>query len=89
MNKDRIEKAAELLFGLLSEAYSSIDAITEVREVLNQILDGYIVITKEDAEALLNLVNTMVENDGNDPRLAGRDSLYLPLKKSLEGAIFG
>ena len=89
MNYEKIEKAAELVGGLIMDAHSAIDTLTEVRGVLNQILDGNIIIKKEDAEVLLKLVNTRIKNDEDNPMIQGSAKCIYNLKKSLEGAIFG
>jgi len=86
MLEKKIERAAGLAAGLMAEAYSSAESLSEIKGTLNKIQDDYILVPRKDAEALRGLLKTLVKNDGDDPRLAGRDSPHLPLLEALEEA---
>jgi len=82
-----IEKAAELVVGLLAEAYSSTEVLIAIRGTLNKIQDDYILIPRKDGETLKKAVKFHVDCDKVTPGMEGQDSPYLPLLEAIEEAL--
>ena len=87
MTKEKIEKAAEWLGDLVSEAYSSVETLSDIRGILNKILDEYILIKRPDADRLLKLVKSEEYSYYDDPRHSGSENPYSPLIEALEEAL--
>lgn len=91
MDNKKIEKVTKLMTELVIEAYSSIETLTEIKSVFNNMLgDNSVLIKRNDAVTLLYLVNTLINNDIDDPRMGGQSTKEnYNLKAALEDALNG
>jgi hypothetical protein len=105
MNNEKINEIKELLAGLIVEGYGAIETLLDAQIKLNEILDGYVLVTKKNADVLLNdvvfikketanalskMVNIRIKNDTDDPRMGGRSTEDMyTLKQNLKAALVG
>jgi len=87
MKNEKFEKAAELISGIIQDSYGNIESLAEIKAALNQMEDN-VLIPRETASALLEMVNIEIKNNEDDPRMGGRSTEgSYNLKKALEDAI--
>lgn len=92
MEKENIEKAIDSINGLIYDCNSTMENLVEIKKVLDAILDEKAegcVIKKEEAELLLDMINSRIYNNECDP-VAGAAPQYLyKLQGTLLGALNG